>query len=301
MSKLPKRNDNIYKEIENFNKYEYINCITFEMAIRNKEVLKYLDYSLIKFDEYENTEIIPFRAFNEGDEKRKEHTVKVNNYLYEKNIYKLEEEYCIDFNSVKLYLNLINNKIDSEEKISAISMSDSLTVLEVLKKESYPFDDKINQKIFNKFSRPSMKVPEQLKKSLPYINLNLPKDELVAYISKIKEEYDKDNSIIKTPLELMGENLEKAVNEHTQKKPNTEKYADWFYIYDCYKILKTNDIKKSNDTIYGEIDLLLLDYYNSTKENYYSLETYKKTIMKNMKYLIDNLGYKELITGAKNN
>ncbi|MFW2454266.1 hypothetical protein ACN4FY_11835, partial [Aliarcobacter butzleri] len=40
------------------------------------------------------------------------------------------------------------------------------------------------------------------------LNLNLPKEELIAYISKIKDDFDKDNSIIKTPLELLGEILE---------------------------------------------------------------------------------------------
>ena len=35
---LPQRDDNIYKEIEAFNDYEFTNCIAFEMAIRNKEV-----------------------------------------------------------------------------------------------------------------------------------------------------------------------------------------------------------------------------------------------------------------------
>ena len=53
----------------------------------------------------------------------------------------------------------------------------------------------------------------------------------------------------------------------------------------------------------NEIDLLLLEYYDLIEieqENYYSIKTYK-TIMKNMKYLIDNLGYKEQITRVKNN
>ena len=36
--KLPKRSDSIYKEIEEFEDYEYSNCIAYEMAIRNKEV-----------------------------------------------------------------------------------------------------------------------------------------------------------------------------------------------------------------------------------------------------------------------
>lgn len=151
-------------------------------------------------------------------------------------------------------------------------------------------------------SRPKLHIPKDIDKTIDLkINPNLPKDELIAYISKIKDTYDNDNSIIKSPLEILGEVLEKSNNKHTQKKPKAEKYADWFYIYDCYKILKAKDKKKSNETIYNEIDLSLLDYYDSVNDDYYSIETYKKTIMKNMNYLIDELGYKELIAGVKTN
>ena len=39
MIELPKRSDSIYKEIEAFEDYEFTNCIAYEMAIRNKEVI----------------------------------------------------------------------------------------------------------------------------------------------------------------------------------------------------------------------------------------------------------------------
>jgi len=42
-NELPKRDDNVYKEIEAFEDYEYTNCIAFEMAIRNDEVKSLLD------------------------------------------------------------------------------------------------------------------------------------------------------------------------------------------------------------------------------------------------------------------
>ena len=40
------------------------------------------------------------------------------------------------------------------------------------------------------------------------LNLNLPKKEIIDFIEKIKHNYDKKSSIIKTPLELFGEKLE---------------------------------------------------------------------------------------------
>ena len=41
MDKLPQRDDLIYKEIEEFQDYELTNCIAYEMAIRNKDVIKF--------------------------------------------------------------------------------------------------------------------------------------------------------------------------------------------------------------------------------------------------------------------
>ena len=55
--KLPKRSDLIYKEIEEFEDYEYSNCIAYEMCTRNKEVKKLLNIIINKFDEiFEATE-----------------------------------------------------------------------------------------------------------------------------------------------------------------------------------------------------------------------------------------------------
>jgi len=41
------------------------------------------------------------------------------------------------------------------------------------------------------------------------INFTLPTEEITAFIDKIKVDIKKDDSIIKTPMELLGEELEK--------------------------------------------------------------------------------------------
>jgi hypothetical protein len=124
---------------------------------------------------------------------------------------------------------------------------------------------------------------------LENINLNLPKNELIAYISKIKDTYDKDNSIVKTPLELLGEDLEKSDNKRTQKKSNAEKYADWFYIYDYWTFEKMQG--KTDKEIFVNLEV--------ENDIPYKEENIRK-IRDKMIYFIDKLGYKELITGVKN-
>ncbi len=103
------------------------------------------------------------------------------------------------------------------------------------------------------FSRPRLVFEEARLINLP-INLNLSKEELLFYISQIKDDYDKDKDIVKDPIEyildltLEGDYAElptniKYVNQNAQSKklfPNERKkfktsLAHAFYIYDLYK------------------------------------------------------------------
>lgn len=86
-------------------------------------------------------------------------------------------------------------------------------------------------------------------------NLNLPKAELIAYLSKIKENYDNDNSILKNTLELLGEDLN--IEYLKIKDMDSLEWADTFYIYDHFK-------RNIEDTITGrrhEIKLNLTLYH----------------------------------------
>lgn len=133
-------------------------------------------------------------------------------------------------------------------------------------------------------------IPKEYNKNVSLkLNLNLPKNELIAYISKIKDDFDKDNSIIKTPLELLGETLEKSDNKRTPKKPKAFVYADWFYIYDYWKYEKTQG--KTDKDIFVALEV---------ENNVPYKEDMIRKIRDKMKYFIDDLGYKELITGVKN-
>ncbi len=177
-------------------------------------------------------------------------------------------------------------------------------------------------------------IPKEYNKNISLkLNLNLPKEELIAYISKIKDEYDKDNSIIKTPLELLGKTLENEniYIKNLPKRDIKKIYADMFYIYDYFIFqdkkyknereklknkLKTK-IKEINKTWdYDKLDKKekieqFSDNYKIEKQKYskeqiiYELMeklTFNKTkvndYLKIMRIFIDDLEYKKLLTGG---
>ncbi len=99
------------------------------------------------------------------------------------------------------------------------------------------------------------------------LNMNLPLEELIAYLKKIKEEYSKS----KSPFEILKNKIEKIDNpkslglipKDNQKRKKT--YADAFYIYDLFESIyfyfenirkdikdkykkEKNELKKIKDT-----------------------------------------------------
>jgi hypothetical protein len=126
------------------------------------------------------------------------------------------------------------------------------------------------------------------------LNLSLPKNELIAYISKIKDDFDECNSVIKHPLELIKEKSNK-IDENLlihkgNGKYNKYRVADMFFIYDGMK----KGMKKAK--IINELNYYYYDKDNkNTNFTYDTLNTYYEKAIE----LIDNLKYKELITGVK--
>jgi hypothetical protein len=158
----------------------------------------------------------------------------------------------------------------------------------------YQLEDRENIEVISKiepiFKRPKLKINKfKINSIIGEIDFSLPKEELIAYITKIKDDFDKDNSIIKTPLELVGETLEKSDNKKTPKKPKASVYADCFYIYDYWKYEKA--LGKTDKDIFVALEV--------EKNILYGEENIRK-VRDKMKYFIDDFGYKELITGVKN-
>lgn len=339
MNKLPQRSDLIYKEIEEFQDYELTNCIAYEMAIRNeelKELLKeIIQYPLYEFSPYEDKHIkldekleknyfINFKIRKHIEKSYEEYLKKYHKEFYERQEY---IKIMIAFENKKFEKYIINNIIEYEDKVqnyfysnfeklkfeydkftteedkthnnsrplfhelSIVDICEKFKTVEQIKKEEKKsYTTIIEDRNFLRLKRPRLSIPKELDKTIKFnINLNLPKEELIAYISKIKDEYDKDNSIIKTPLELLGETLEKSDNKKTPKKPKASVYADWFYIYDYWKYEKA--LGKTDKDIFVALEI---------ENNIPYKEDMMRKIRDKMRCFIDDLGYKELITGVKN-
>lgn len=232
------------------------------------------------------------------------------------------------WNSIE-YTNVENDIIETNEEFLTKYLTSLDWVFtepsEEIIKDALKRKQKIN--IINHFSRPTLK-PKGTKSLSIDINPSIPKDEILAYISKIKDEYDKDNSKIQSPLELLGENLEKSDNKISKKK-----LADKFFVYDYVKMrLKQieelnkgekeaieNNIKDVEDNIYlsgmdkkiqievlkqehkeNLIDTKIDDIFREKELcNVISSGTAKRYYY-DMKPYIDDRKYKELITGVAN-
>ena len=92
------------------------------------------------------------------------------------------------------------------------------------------------------------------------INLNLPKHELISYLSKIKDNYDNDNSILMSPMELLGRDIN--IKPEDIKNMDSIEWADTFYIYDYFKNNVDDNITDKKSGI--KIDLT---FYHRDLEN----------------------------------
>jgi len=266
------------------------------------------------------------------------------NNLYKRNNYKVIDnnneavtrEYCelMDINEVEIKINDImsnpnnyatycKNQYNDTKELTILSKDMPLDILD----ETFLHDltmirikDKNSNASVN-YSVPTLKFKDQTVVNFP-INLKLDVEELKAYITKIKEDFDNKKSITKSPIEIFGEKLSKAESPKSEKiLPSLDKIkrkkaiADAFYIYDLYKYIEeiyknkkeghreyyTNDIhvdvalasgisKVHNEILENESGLNEINKSNRL-EKYYKL----------MCEYIEGEKYKELITGVKIN
>jgi hypothetical protein len=250
MDTLPQRSDLIYKEIEEFQDYELTNCIAYEMAVRNEEAArKLVVLKRIETLKYKIIEKIRARTNNYYSSYRK-YPIIFEDIIVKVLISRLKKEFGINYNysaieenpmGIKFvrYTSLYSEAMRSEllsfdKKIRHKTKTNFITKQGYLIEQIYNRKREIKSEISSNFRR-KLTLKNSLNIKLD-LNLNLPKDELIAYITKIKDDFDKDNSIIKTPLELLGETLE---NENIDIKNLPKRdikriYADMFYIYDYF-------------------------------------------------------------------
>ncbi|MFW2378537.1 hypothetical protein ACN4FU_03960 [Aliarcobacter butzleri] len=353
MDKLPQRDDLIYKEIEEFEDYELTNCVAYEMAIRNKEVKRLVQ--VLKKMEHLRKSLKPKERINWKKNRRDYYPIVENKLTFNVIKKELKNKYFIDFNKKQIINNKSEKLKDSLGFISFIPKLQSIEANEFRAKEfeKWLFIDEIGkneiikdgyysiQTYYKKDNKYKNKIYTNFKKELikPYtkteieLNLNLPKEELIAYISKIKDDFDKDNSIIKTPLELLGEILENEnIDIKNLPKRDIKKiYADMFFIYD-YFIFQDKKYKNEREKLKNELEIKIKeinkkwDYDKSDKKaeieeqkndykinkQKYSKEQIIDELMKELKFnrtkvndylkimrmFIDDLEYKKLLTGG---
>ena len=281
--KLPKRKDPIYKEIEEFKDYEFTNCIAYEMAIRNKQVIKIF-----------NNEILNIKS--------------IDMIVEQMAFYRLQED-------LKPYglSDCINSLLEKPKNLlGRTTYTTNYNEVEIQE------------------SRPKLDFKEITKKAILEINLNLPKNEIIKYLEEIKQRFDDNRNLVKTPLEILGEVFEKSDN----KKINKKLIADKFFIYD-YITARQEEIKESNEFLYEEYEEEIQEIKNNTdytvSEKKIQLKEKKKEFEENtnirinelfagiedikgiegilpatakryyydIKPFIDDCKYKELITGMK--
>ena len=360
-----KRSDNNYQEIEEFADYELTQCVAFEMAIRNVEVKAVIKKSRRVSSTYskddrlqEASNFIDSIMVHKDDKEKKEYPIKLAEYgfdyielmkylhiteekqnliLLELSNFKLKDILTDDelsivctleralWNSIK-YTNIETDIIDTNEEFLEKYLTSFDWVFsefsDVIIKEALKRSQKT--KINYNTSRPSIK-PIGYQIHDIEINLNFPKYELLSYISKLKDEFDDDNSNPKSLLELLGEFSNKSDIKISKKK-----LADKFFVYDYIQarleeieVLNTESKETFNEKVMEiENNLHLNDTYKTKQINILKeelqesivstpindiLEEEELTISKGtakryyyeMKPYIEEEKYKELITGIR--
>lgn len=315
---IPQRNDQVYIDIENYNDYEYTNCIAYQMLIRTEKFIKLIDTNESERDsKWENK--IKECGLNHMDVLSM-HTKRLyyyNFFLHDKNNHlhpRWEKHSSLTIGSIENGLDsLIKYYFDKKEIYSSPYISDDeLTTLmnrlnnfkkvnveyeEILnnlskyaivginhrnKDELILLDENIYLSSLKKEFLKTLSINEEEQKYIPAelsfktpklwfkeakivtipINVNLPEDELIAYIKGIKKTYNKNNNTVGNIFEILGGDIEKGIEPGSKnklsKEKNTLKYlmADAFYIYDMYMVMnkiykdmKNKKIVKKNSDI----------------------------------------------------
>jgi len=340
MNNIPKRNDKIYLEIENFKDYELTQCIAYEMAVRNEELIDKVVNLMNEYKQYFTTD-----GFSK--KKQSEFTFKANfianKYFINREIFmniknkyenrnsifetimnsktiqsKAESEKCVvELKStvkdlMSIYEEICNDRFNLEFKEYEDIELDNNTMYSFkkvvdsvnFKNNFYKHKKKIDKTTTIIFSRPKLSISEDYNKAEVDIkvNLSLPLKEIEAYIKKIKSTYDKNHNVLKAPIELLGEDLQQADSLVCDSKnkcfdsrivlSKQQKIADMFYIYDGLKNGMTQ--RKIQNEVYN--------YYADLGIETQTLDskTLKRYKMIAIDY-IDNMRYKELVTGVMNN
>ena len=159
-----------------------------------------------------------------------------------------------------------------------------------------------NIRIIETFKRPRIEVGK-LKTLNPelVVNLNKPLDEIIAFITHVKKDIEKNN-LLKLPIELLGTKLKRADNlvcndsgdkcfDPRSILSKQQKMADMFFIYDCLKEGYSQTKIRYEVYSYYEDSGLNITLDPATLRKYRDIAV----------DYIDNNKYKEMLTGISIN
>ena len=265
---------------------------------------------------------LPIKDFDNGLE------LLIKFYLTKESIYikndtelKFEK---IKYSNIEEILNKILDNIGSyylEINSNIIQLSKNMTIsmldneFKDLLKKHYNKYKYIN--IQPNYTRPSLHFIDAKIVNLP-INLNFSRNELIALVSKIKDDYDNKESRIKTPLEILGEKLEKFIKPNSENKLPSKTFqekriafANAFCVYDLDKVLtpifdrknedfrekqKKGEINKEDTNPYTK-EYLKSEIASITGLSEDNIKVYRTL----MKEYIDKEKFVDLIKGVSNN
>ena len=160
--------------------------------------------------------------------------------------------------------------------------------------------------IQERFKRPRLNLDERIATQTSImLDLNKPLNELISYITLIKKDTNMDQKILKAPIELFGEELQRAdnISKMCTKTKNgvelcfdsrkgitiSQKIADMFFVYDALK----QGAKELN--IRTEISSYYITIGRQTEMSDKTFRKYRDIATD----YIENERYQELITGIK--
>lgn len=333
----PNREDKIYKDIEIPYKHTY--SLAYEMAIRNTRVKKIL-YALnylknIKKNVHQNFETNK-TSIEKIQDYREALFLQYPNYmnveLHEKFLslqFDIMDELINDFENIlrKKYLivpkenqiktpesnrilnqKILHNTLDLKKDKNNINLNlakykceeriyDDYTITTGIFEGNDIFDVSVIRPTFNS------RIIDKNAFIIP-INFTLPTQEIVAFIEKIKKDSLENGDRIKSPIELLGgeieiiegANVEKYLPKSFQAKLNT--MANALFAYDNFQYLlrEENKLKTEKEKLQYKLDTELLPYKKSGRKtirekiNKVNIDKKYRGLIEKFDKCIDSLG-----------
>ncbi len=253
-----------------------------------------------------------------------EYFIQLKMSTFDEFLYKnVNKEYFVEH---ELEINVLKNAL-SEERLNYFYeelLSFNLDEIMEADRLEFPLTDKEKEDIINSLNEAGWKsdktivhystLPHEIesilndnrnKRIYAELDLTKPLDEIIDYVTMLKNDFDSNPDDFKNAHELLGEehevfscNLNRcSIYKDTKSpKPISGRLADVLFIYDCKKVneLLGADIL-TNDYITGEINRYWQKVKNISPDGFHSLEEYYAIA----KEYIDEQRYKDYLTGIK--